>query len=67
MAFSKELSNIVKDAMFSYGISKQNQLAEITGLSNPRVRRVVNGDLDAKIGDYILVMEKLGQSDKLGL
>lgn len=67
MAFSEQLSNIVKKAMLSHGVETQKDLARLTGLSNPRVRKVTNGDLDAKVGDYVIVMESLGQSDKIGL
>tara|TARA_R110002096_G_scaffold226791_2_gene416158 strand:- start:328 stop:537 length:210 start_codon:yes stop_codon:yes gene_type:complete len=67
MAFSEQLSNIVKKAMVSYGVETQKDLAQLTGLSNPRVRKVANGDMDAKVGDYILVMKSLGQEDKIGL
>ena len=67
MAFSEQLSNIVKQAMNSYGVTTQKDLAKLTGLSNPRVRKVANGDMDAKVGDYVLVMESLKQADKIGL
>lgn len=67
MAFSEQLSKIVKKAMLNHGVETQKDLARLTGLSNPRVRKVTNGDLDAKVGDYVIVMESLGQSDKIGL
>ena len=67
MAFSEQLSNIVKQAMSSYGVATQKDLAKLTGLSNPRVRKVVSGDMDAKVGDYVLVMESLNQAHKIGL
>ena len=53
--------------MLNHGVVTQKDLARLTGLSNPRVRKVTNGDLDAKVGDYVIVMESLGQSDKIGL
>ena len=57
------ISKMVQDAAEDYGIKGVMELTNHCELKYPRVKKVWEGNLNAKVGDYIIVMESLGQGN----
>ena len=61
---NEEISNMVKAAMESKGVTGIIKLSDHAGISRPKASKVFRGVKEAKFGDYVTALHSLGYDIK---